>query len=926
MEQGAAPSAVRRAFLGRLGFRPDEFQTEAFDLLEDGRNVIVAAPTGAGKTLVADYAVALTLAAGQRIFYTTPIKALSNQKFHDLVGAHGAGRVGLLTGDNAINPEAAVVVMTTEVLRNMLYAGNRLEGLGVVVLDEVHYLQDAYRGPVWEEVIIHLPRRIQLLCLSATVSNAEELAEWIETVRGQTGLVRESRRPVDLDHLYLVGERTSSHLNLIQVARGSKPNPNGYRYDADVRQLAGGRGPGNRRAGKPRPKWRTPTRLEVVELLQQRELLPMIYFIFSRAACDEATSSVVRSGLVLTSGAEQRLIRSILADRMEGFTPDDREVLDFERFRAGLEAGVAPHHAGMVPPFKEAVEACFVRGLVKVVFATETLALGVNMPARTVVVEKLTKFTGDHHEFLTPAQYTQLTGRAGRRGIDTQGKAVVLWSPFVRFEQVSDLALSRDFVLTSSFRPTYNMAANLVRRYDPERARQLLNLSFAQFRADAGVVRTEQQAERLMERRDQIRRRIEAEFAPVDDLRAALRLGAPDSGDDRHAIAFALSQLVPGQVIEVGGPALSPIVVVLAVSFRSGGRVKARVVDREGQAQEIGPSDLDEVPVVVGQVSLPEPYLPNSVTFAYEASQLLARTRLLAPKRRRALGPASAIRSVDDVPPQARKLLRRLERLESDLELRPGAAARRADSLAGQFDRVIALLESRGHLTIDASGRRPSSGNDGDPDRQPGWALTPSGQRLARLYHECDLLVVEALQDGLFEGLDPADVAALASCFAYEERRAGPLGSQPRFPSERLRRRFVRLEGLHLALVADETDARLALTRAPDAGFMAMAQAWAFGGDLGDVLADEAITAGDFVRTAKQLIDLLRQLGILAMVPATANAARSAAEAMFRDLVAVSSLVAPTGPDPVDQPDRPDTPEPTGGAPVGAGDRGGEAL
>ncbi len=893
----AGPSPVRQAFLAHLGFRPDEFQVEAFDLVEAGHHVIVAAPTGAGKTLVADYAVALTLAAGLRIFYTTPIKALSNQKYHDLVAAHGTAQVGLLTGDNAINPEAPVVVMTTEVLRNMLYAGNALTRLAVVVLDEVHYLQDAYRGPVWEEVIIHLPRPIQLLCLSATVSNADELKEWIETVRGPTGLVVERKRPVDLENLYLIGERSSSHLHLIPIARGSRPNPNGFRYDADLRAMAGARGRGYKRAGRPRPKWRTPNRGEVVDLLSQRDLLPVIYFIFSRAACDEAASSVAGSGLVLTTGDERRQIRDLVADRVDGLSPDDLEILGYPRFLAALEAGVAAHHAGMVPPFKEAVEACFVRGLTKAVFATETLALGVNMPARTVVIEKLTKFTGDHHEVLSPAQYTQLTGRAGRRGIDVHGKAVVLWSPYVRFEQLADLALSRQFVLSSSFRPTYNMAANLVRRYDQERARQLLNLSFAQFRADAGVVRTEHRAERLMERRDQIRRRIEKEFGPLDELQAALRTGRLDDDDpDRHDVAFALSQLAPGQVVEVAGPVTPPVVAVLAVSFRSGGRVKARVVDREGDTHEIGPADLDAVPVVVGQVELPDPYLPNSVTFAYEVSQLLARTRLLAPARRRALGPTGGVRSGEDVPPQARKALRRLERIESDLETMTGVAARRADSLAGQFDRVISLLEDRGHLVVDEPrGRRGSGGGrNGDADGgagEPAWSLTTSGQRLARLYHECDLLVVEALEDGLFDGLEPAEVAALASAFTYEERRSGPGGLTVRYPSDRLRRRFLRLQGLHLSLVADEADARLAVTRAPDAGFMSIAHAWAAGGDLSDVLADEQITAGDFVRTAKQLIDLLRQLGLLAPVPATATAARQAAEAVFRGLVAASTLV-----------------------------------
>ena len=526
-----ADSAPRARFEGRLGFEPDGFQQEAFDELEAGNHVIVAAPTGSGKTLVASYAVELALDRGRQVFYTTPIKALSNQKYHDLIAEFGAERVGLLTGDNAINPEADVVVMTTEVLRNMLYAGKPLDRLASVVLDEVHYLQDAYRGPVWEEVIIHLPLAIQLVCLSATVSNASELEGWISTVRGPTSLVVETERPVELENHYLIGERANSHVHVIKVAKGTRPNPNGYRYDLDPRSVGkGGRGRGYKGRGRQRKKWRTPTRPDVVALLEQRSLLPAIYFIFSRAGCDDAARSVVRSGLQLTDERDRKRIGEILDERVVGLGEHDLAMLGYDDFRSGLLAGITAHHAGMVPQFKEAVEACFVEGLARVVFATETLALGINMPARTVVIEKLTKFTGDHHEPLTPAQYTQLTGRAGRRGIDTHGEAMVLWSPFVRFEQVADLALSRNFVLTSSFRPTYNMAANLVRRYDPERARQLLNLSFAQYRADAGVVRSEQRIERLFERRRQLERRIEAEFGPVGELRAAMATAGKPPG------------------------------------------------------------------------------------------------------------------------------------------------------------------------------------------------------------------------------------------------------------------------------------------------------------------------------------------------------------------------------------------------------------
>ena len=461
----------RQTFLADLGFDADEFQHAGFDGVDDNSNVIVAAPTGAGKTLVADYAIDKVLSEGRRVFYTTPIKALSNQKFFDLGDRFGTHNVGLLTGDNSINGDASVVVMTTEVLRNMLYAGTNLDALTTVVLDEVHYLQDAYRGPVWEEVIIHLPRRIHLVCLSATVSNADELAAWIETVRGETKLVVENKRPVELTNLYMVGQRSSERVHLMATARGKEPNPKGFRYDNPRLGKPRGR---SRQDSRGRPKWAAPRRLEVVEELRERDLLPAIYFIFSRAGCDDAARAVVSSGMKLTDRRQRQEIAEIIDHHVRQLDDEDLEVLDFERFQQGLLAGIATHHAGMVPPFKEAVEACFIAGLIKVVFATETLALGVNMPARTVVIDKLTKFTGETHEFLTPAQYTQLTGRAGRRGIDTHGQAVVLWSPYVSFEQVANLALSRQYVLRSSFRPTYNMAANLVRRYSPERARQLL--------------------------------------------------------------------------------------------------------------------------------------------------------------------------------------------------------------------------------------------------------------------------------------------------------------------------------------------------------------------------------------------------------------------------------------------------------------------
>lgn len=462
--------------------------------IDDGDNVLVSAPTGSGKTVVAEHAVAAALAQGRRCFYTTPIKALSNQKFNDLREQVGADQVGLLTGDHSIIPEAPVVVMTTEVLRNMIYArSGGLDDLGWVVLDEVHFLQDAYRGPVWEEVLISAPPTVRFVCLSATISNADELGEWITSLRGTTQVVVEHTRPVQLDALMLVGDRHAEDDHLVPLVVDGRPNPEGRRFDAEQRV--------RHQRGKPPPRqrsrFRTPRRWQVAERLGEERLLPSLYFIFSRAGCDDAARRYLESGRRLTDPEQRSRIREIAEARTSTIAESDLEALGYGEWLQTLQHGAAAHHAGMIPAFREAVEQCFIEGLLSLVFATETLALGINMPARSVVIERLTKFNGDTHEFLSPAQFTQLTGRAGRRGLDEHGTAVVLWSPFVTFAQVATLAASRDFPLRSSFRPTYNMTANLVRRYDRADAHRVLASSFAQFHNERELVELRQRTERL---------------------------------------------------------------------------------------------------------------------------------------------------------------------------------------------------------------------------------------------------------------------------------------------------------------------------------------------------------------------------------------------------------------------------------------------
>jgi ATP-dependent RNA helicase HelY len=912
----AGSGGLQSSFSTGFAFELDQFQLEAMDALDEGHSVVVAAPTGSGKTVVAEYAVARALADGRKVFYTTPLKALSNQKFADFGRRHGSANVGLLTGDNAINGEAPVVVMTTEVLRNMVYAGSpSLLGLRYVVLDEVHYLQDPYRGPVWEEVIIHLPPEVDLVCLSATVSNAEELADWVGTVRGSTRAVIEERRPVPLHNLFLVGDRRSEHLVLLPTLVDGHANPRGVALTSRV----GGGWRAHKRGGL-----FVPRRTETIDLLDEQGLLPAIYFIFSRAGCDEAVRQCTREGRRLTSVGERRRIREIAESTAGSLADADLVALGYENWLAAVESGFAAHHAGLVPPFREAVERCFSAGLVKVVFATETLSLGVNMPARSVVIEKLSKFSGERVEALTPGEYTQLTGRAGRRGTDDIGHAVVLWAPNVTFDQVALLAGARSYTLTSSFRPTYNMATNLVRRCTPQQAHHMLNLSFAQYRADADIVRLEGRLERA--RRELAAADLEA-TCDLGDVNEYLQLASADSaapearrsGAELAEIAAAMQDVRLGDVLVVpvrkaDGSHADDEVAVLSTSQKKKGDLSIRAITAERRLVLLGPGQFRSPPLAVAHLQLPTPFVPTDRGMQRRAASLLAAARPAlhaggphagaghagtghagtghagtghavhkkkrgAPKSRAADHPVASC-------PELRAHLRataRAERLGCQVERLEKQVLGRAESLARQFDTVLRLLAKWGYTE--------------------GWSLTGPGARLARIYHPQDLLVAECAERGIFDGLRPAEMAGLASVFTYEAR--GPLQSGPgvaRLPGPRLEERWRAVQAVARELALDEESFGLPTTRPPDAGFVALAHGWATGEQLSSLLAPPTasrrmpaapISAGDLVRNVKQLIDLLRQLGDVLADGATARSARQAADALFRGVVATSSVVAP---------------------------------
>lgn len=481
---------VLNEFSGMLGYSMDKFQLDSCVALEKQKSVLVAAPTGAGKTVIGEFAIHLSLSKQQKVFYTTPIKALSNQKYQELCKRYGDDRVGILTGDNNINSDAPIVVMTTEVLRNMIYTGSmNLMNLGFVIMDEVHYLADRARGAVWEEVILHLPKDVKLVSLSATVSNAEEFGAWLQEVRGETEIIVSEIRPVPLTQHVLFGDEL---LDLFSAkSRDQTVNPELVTKHLAKTRTAQVRNP---RAGKFRGGYRNEPKLtkldkpDTIELLQDANLLPAIFFIFSRKACDSAVKACQHANLNLTTKEDRSQIREIIEARTADIEEEDLETLGFYDWSRALELGVAAHHAGMLPVFKEIVEELFLRKLVKVVFATETLALGINMPARTVVLDRLDKFNGEGRVQITPGEYTQLTGRAGRRGIDTEGHSVIQWGGNLEPATVAGLASKRTYPLISSFRPTFNMAVNLVNAFSRERSRQVLETSFAQFQADRSVV------------------------------------------------------------------------------------------------------------------------------------------------------------------------------------------------------------------------------------------------------------------------------------------------------------------------------------------------------------------------------------------------------------------------------------------------------
>ena len=915
---GAGPEQ----FAARLPFPLDDFQHEGMHALARGRSVLVAAPTGAGKTVVGEYAVWRALERGAKCFYTTPIKALSNQKHADLCAVYGEHRVGLLTGDRSVRGEAPIVVMTTEVLRNMLYeASPTLDGLEAVVLDEVHYLADRARGAVWEEVIVQLAPEVQLACLSATVSNAEEFGAWLDWVRGAAladdegwgaqprgcEVVISEHRPVPLDHHYAFndriepvfkagGKRTGHQPDAARKAAASQaragvPNPEIVMAERRAQ-------PGGRRSGRGRPvpsgsRMRPPRRTELAFMLAERQWLPAIVFVFSRQGCEDAVGHLVRGGVSLATAAEAEEITALATEHVASLGPTDLAVLGFDRWLAALRRGVAAHHAGMVPAFKEVVERLFVRGLLKVCFATETLALGINMPARTVVIERLEKWDGQQHALLTPGQLTQLTGRAGRRGLDDRGRAVILHQRDVDFSTVASLVGRRVEPLRSRFAPSYNMAVNLLRRHDRPTAESLLARSFAQWQADASVA---EDSERIARNRRALEGYAEnltsshGDFGEYWSLRRALTRVEREGertrrGGGDEAIRARLAEARPGDVLAVD----DDLVAVVGGRRTKSGVPLAEVVTSRRDLTRLGPRELSRPPRKVGAIDLPASGGPRQAAYRRAVARALdeVEPRRAAPEPeevgaeegQRLAGEAARLREEvrghpvhhDPALPEIEPWAHRHDALAAETEALETRVARRTGSLVTQFARILGVLRDLGYL------------EGADPHPRP----TADGLALAGLYAETDLLLAECLRGGELDGLDVAELCAVASAFTYETRQKDP--PEPTAPTARVAERLDAVWARWRRLATAEDAAGLPATRAPDAGFAEAVWRWAGGAGLDEALEAYPSPAGDFVRAVKQVADLLRQLRDVAEDPHLVGACQRAQRQLLRGVVAAAA-------------------------------------
>jgi ATP-dependent RNA helicase HelY len=763
-------AGLLEAFQSGMPFPLDPFQVEAIHKLGTHHGVLVSAPTSSGKTVVADYAIFECLQRGLKAIYTTPLKALSNQKFRDLKQKYGEGYVGLVTGEHTINDQAPVVVMTTEILRNLIYEDpERLREVRYVILDEVHYIDEFPRGAVWEEVMIQAPPHIHFVGLSATISNYQQVADWMASHRGEMGVVAITQRPTEL-RLWLAMENT---LFPLFDERGQVMRSTWNRAQEEV--ASDRRFPRHRNLD-------SNNMTRVIEELVRQEMVPAIYFIFSRRGCEQALQRCAMRHLDLTSREEKKRIDDMVARKMAEVTePDERKLYQGLLNGEMLTHGVAVHHAGLLPFIKELVEELFQAGLIKVVFATETLALGIHMPARAVVISSFTKFDGRGFPALTSGQLTQLMGRAGRRGIDAVGHGVILKDPEVDIGVIYEGAMGEDMVVESKFAPTYNMALNLLRNRDLAEAESLMERSFGQFQRREAAELRRRELENLRERLEDVEsmplKNADKERCERADVEQYFR----DEAELRHV--------------------------------RNRMR-RARRAHWKGTGTEVmSDADFEKLRNRAAEVQK-----------RHEKSPVRRCPNLRAHRLREG------------------ELLELRDEIRRTSEEIDGAMHEFRDHLHS----LVQILEEAGFLYD----RRPSE----------------KGLLASRVYGENSLLISEAIHDGWFEGLEPAELcAALISVVADDRggnrrRTYGAPQQQRRGPTpaastvlRQLRTLYFRFQELEQAYGEDTL-------RAPSRDYIEFAYRWARGDALDSIPMPEGVDFGDAIKAIRSMYSTLRQM------------------------------------------------------------------
>jgi superfamily II RNA helicase len=851
-------------------FDLDDFQQQAIVALEAGRSVVVCAPTGSGKTLIGEYAIYRALKRGRRVLYTTPLKALSNQKLRDFRELFGNDNVGLLTGDISVNRDAPILVMTTEIFRNMLYGtpigevGTSLTGVEAVVLDECHYMNDRQRGTVWEESIIYCPPEIQLVALSATVANSDQLTDWIHQVHGPTDLIYSDFRPVPLEFHFCNPKGLFPLLDDSQ----KRINPR--------LKLKGGRGAA---PGKRGPRQESPNLAFVLSQLRQKDMLPAIYFIFSRRGCDQAVANVSDAPLSMVNEAEAAQLRTQI---------DTFLALNPEAGRAGqiepLYQGIAAHHAGILPAWKGLVEELFQQGLIKVVFATETLAAGINMPARTTVISSLSKRTDLGHRLLNASEFLQMAGRAGRRGMDSQGHVVTVQTPFEGAKEAAYLTTVGADPLVSQFTPSYGMVLNLLQTHTLEEAQELVERSFGQYlstlylrpqqeaiahlEAELAQLRSQLEAvdwdllaqyEKLQERMKEERRLLKILQDQANELRA---------GDLPVALSFAIA----GTVLSLKGsnvPVAQPLPAALVMKIPGSGQFPYLIcLGQNNRWYVVTVGDVvglrGEIPRLSGVDHLappPElPLKPGQMKSGNEATAVIARQIPAlpspmddAPEVYEQLQRMEAVqRQIESHPvnswgnrPTILKRQKRISAVQTEITDRKSKLDRQSQQHWREFLDLIEILQHFGCLD--------------------GLTPTPLGQAAAAIRGDNELWLGLALMSGELNVLDPHHLATACAALVTEVSRPD---SWTRYDlSSEVEEALGGLRGIRRRLFQFQRKYQVVLPVWLEHELVGLVEQWALGVEWTELCSNTSLDEGDVVRILRRTLDVLSQIPHVPHVP-----------------------------------------------------------